>query len=67
MFACYCVRLHVYKYVCTRNGLGIKTGIDLDKLLDADIFISDALNQPTRSRTAMALIAKRKHQIKDGE
>ncbi|MEG0446007.1 MAG: hydroxymethylglutaryl-CoA lyase, partial [Comamonas sp.] len=41
------------------QGLGIETGIDLDKLIDAGQFISEHLGRPTQSRVAKALLAKR--------
>jgi len=41
------------------NGLGIHTGIDLDKLVDAAAFISGALGRKPVSRVANALLAKR--------
>ena len=41
------------------NGLGIETGIDLDKLIDAGKYISDALDRKPNSRAANALLAKR--------
>jgi hydroxymethylglutaryl-CoA lyase len=41
------------------NGLGIATGIDLDKLVDAGAFISGVLGRPPVSRVARALLAKR--------
>ena len=41
------------------NGLGIKTGIDIDKLVDAGLFISDALGRLPVSRVGRALLAKR--------
>ena len=41
------------------HGLGIQTGIDLDKLVDAGAFISQALGRPTASRVARATLAKR--------
>jgi len=41
------------------NGLGIETGIDLDKLVDAGAFISGVLGRPPVSRVARALLAKR--------
>jgi hydroxymethylglutaryl-CoA lyase len=41
------------------HGLGIKTGIDLDKLVDAGAFISQAIGKPNGSRVARALLAKR--------
>jgi hydroxymethylglutaryl-CoA lyase len=39
--------------------MGIDTGIDLDKLVDAGKFISDFLGRPPSSRVATALLAKR--------
>ena len=41
------------------HGLGIKTGIDLDKLVDAGAFISKQIGKPNGSRVARALLAKR--------
>jgi hydroxymethylglutaryl-CoA lyase len=41
------------------HGMGIDTGIDLDKLIDAGQFISDFLQRPTNSRAAKALMNKR--------
>jgi hydroxymethylglutaryl-CoA lyase len=41
------------------HGMGIDTGIDLDKLIDAGQFISDYLQRPTNSRAAKALFNKR--------
>jgi hydroxymethylglutaryl-CoA lyase len=41
------------------HGMGIETGIDLDALIDAGQFISDALGRPTHSRAAKALMTKR--------
>ena len=41
------------------HGMGIDTGIDLDKLIDAGQFISDFLERPTNSRAAKALFNKR--------
>ena len=41
------------------HGLGIKTGIDLDKLVDAGAFISQAIGKSNGSRVARALLAKR--------
>jgi len=41
------------------HGLGIATGIDLDKLIDAGVAIRTALGQPTGSRVAKALLTKR--------
>ncbi len=41
------------------HGMEIETGIDLDALIDAGQFISDALGRPTTSRAAKALMTKR--------
>lgn len=41
------------------HGMGINTGIDLDKLLDAGQFISDFLQRKPNSRAATALLTKR--------
>jgi hydroxymethylglutaryl-CoA lyase len=41
------------------HGMGIETGIDLDALIDAGKFISDALGRKPNSRAAMALLNKR--------
>jgi hydroxymethylglutaryl-CoA lyase len=41
------------------HGMGIATGIDLDKLIDAGQFISDHLGRKPNSRAATALLNKR--------
>jgi hydroxymethylglutaryl-CoA lyase len=41
------------------HGMGIETGIDLDKLIDAGKFISDTLQRKTGSRAALAVLNKR--------
>jgi len=41
------------------HGLGIETGIDLDKLVDTGMWISGVLKRSTYSRTARAISAKR--------
>lgn len=41
------------------NGLGISTGIDLDRLVDAGAFISGVLERAPVSRVARAILAKR--------
>lgn len=41
------------------NGMGIETGIDLDKLVDAGAFISDFLQRKPNSRAATAILNKR--------
>ncbi len=41
------------------HGLGIQTGIALDRLVDAGAFISRAIGKPNGSRAARALLARR--------
>lgn len=41
------------------DGMGIETGVDLDALVAAGIFISDALDRTPNSRVSQALQAKR--------
>jgi len=41
------------------HGMGIETGIDLDKLVDAGVFISDFLGRQPQSRVATAVLNKR--------
>jgi hydroxymethylglutaryl-CoA lyase len=41
------------------HGMGIETGIDLDKLVDAGAFISDVLGRAPVSRAGKALLTKR--------
>ena len=40
------------------DGLGIETGVDMGKLMEAGRFICDFLGRPTGSRVARALMAK---------
>jgi hydroxymethylglutaryl-CoA lyase len=42
------------------QGMGIETGIDLDKLVDAGVFISDFLGRQPHSRVATAVLNKRR-------
>ena len=42
------------------NGLGLKTGIDLDRLIDAGNYISQFLNRNNNSKVATAILANRK-------
>ena len=42
------------------DGLGVKTGVDIDKLMAAGEYICGVLGRPTHSRAARALAAKRK-------
>jgi hydroxymethylglutaryl-CoA lyase len=41
------------------HGMGIDTGIDLDALVDAGVYISEALGRKTQSRVATALLNRR--------
>jgi hydroxymethylglutaryl-CoA lyase len=41
------------------NGLGIETGVDIERLAAAGRFISEYLQKPTQSRVARALAARR--------
>ena len=41
------------------HGMGIETGIDLDALIDAGVFISQALGRKPNARVATALLNKR--------
>jgi hydroxymethylglutaryl-CoA lyase len=41
------------------HGMGIETGVDVDRLIDAGQFISDALGRKPNSRAATALLNKR--------
>lgn len=41
------------------NGMGIKTGVDMDKLLEASNFICAELSRETSSKAGRALLAKR--------
>ena len=41
------------------HGMGIETGIDLDRLIDAGQYISDFLQRKSGSRVANAMLAKR--------
>jgi hydroxymethylglutaryl-CoA lyase len=41
------------------NGLGIETGIDIERLVDAAEFISNLLGRKPVSRTGNAMLAKR--------
>ncbi|MBY0454763.1 MAG: hydroxymethylglutaryl-CoA lyase [Burkholderiaceae bacterium] len=41
------------------HGMGIETGIDLDKLIDAGTYISDFLGRKPQSRAANAILNKR--------
>jgi hydroxymethylglutaryl-CoA lyase len=42
------------------HGLGMETGVDLQKLVDVGDYISTELERQNGSKTALALLAKRK-------
>ncbi len=46
------------------HGLGYETGIDLDRLIDAGQFISNALKRENTSKVARAFLSKRQDQSK---
>ncbi|MBU3647516.1 MAG: hydroxymethylglutaryl-CoA lyase, partial [Limnohabitans sp.] len=41
------------------QGMGIDTGIDLEALIDAGVFISEALGRQPNSRVSRAVLNKR--------
>ncbi len=41
------------------NGLGIHSGVDMDKLVDAGVYIDGALNRTSESKVSKALRTKR--------
>jgi hydroxymethylglutaryl-CoA lyase len=41
------------------HGMGIETGVDFDRLVDAGCFISESLGRQTGSRAARARLAER--------
>ena len=41
------------------EGLGYKTGVDLDRLIDVSQFIMNVLKRDNQSKVARALLAKR--------
>ncbi|MEJ7688839.1 MAG: hydroxymethylglutaryl-CoA lyase [Variovorax sp.] len=41
------------------HGMGIETGIDLDRLIDAGVYISEALGRKPNSRASTAILNKR--------
>ena len=42
------------------HGIGIDTGVDLEKLIEAGDFISQAISRPTMSKVARANLSKKK-------
>jgi hydroxymethylglutaryl-CoA lyase len=45
------------------DGLGIETGVSMDRLLEAAEYICGVLDRPTNSRAGRAILAKRKREI----
>ncbi len=45
------------------DGLGIETGVSMDRLLEAAEYICGVLGRPTNSRAGRAILAKRKREI----
>lgn len=41
------------------RGLGVDTGVDLEKLIDAGQFMSVALGRPTGSKVSRAILSKK--------
>jgi hydroxymethylglutaryl-CoA lyase len=41
------------------NGLGVETGISLEKLVETGDFISKALNRPNGSKVGAAMLKKK--------
>jgi hydroxymethylglutaryl-CoA lyase len=46
------------------DGLGYQTGVDLDRLIDAGQFITNALKRENTSKVARALLCKRQDESK---
>jgi len=46
------------------NGLGYETGVDLDRLIDAGQFITDAIKRENTSKVARAFLCKRQDETK---
>ena len=46
------------------DGLGIETGVSMDRLLEAAEYICGVLGRPTHSRAGRAILAKRKREAK---
>jgi hydroxymethylglutaryl-CoA lyase len=46
------------------HGLGYETGVDLDRLIDAGQFITEALKRETTSKVAKALLCQRQDETK---
>ena len=50
---------HYFLVEKIRNGLGLDTGIDLDKLIDVGEFICGIIGRPTQSKVGRAMLSKR--------
>ena len=46
------------------DGLGVETGVSMDRLLEAAEYICGVLGRPTHSRAGRAILAKRKREAK---
>jgi hydroxymethylglutaryl-CoA lyase len=42
------------------NGIGVTTGVDIDKLVEAGEFICGVLGRPSNSKAGTAIVAKRR-------
>ena len=49
------------------TGLGIETGVDLDKTVDAGNYISSQLGRPPASRASAAIMGKRARELAAAE
>lgn len=49
------------------NGLGIEHGVNLELLIDASAYISEALGRPNGSRVASAILAIRQAALQQRE
>ena len=48
------------------HGMGIETGVDLEKLVDAGLYISSFLQRPSSSRAGTAIAKKRPEAVACG-
>lgn len=44
------------------EGLGIESGVDLDQVVDAGVYISSAIGRPSASRASTAIMAQRRRE-----
>lgn len=49
------------------NGMGIKTGVDLRKVISAGEFVCKFLDRPTKSKVALALQGRERAQQKNDD